>query len=54
MKDLIKHIKQVALDDTRLFFEPYVFVFRATRRFVSAVSAKIRRLMQKHQKDEDQ
>jgi hypothetical protein len=54
MKDLIKHIKQVALDDIRLFFEPFVWVFRAIRRLVSAVSARIRRAMEKQQKDKDQ
>ena len=42
MKDLIEHIKRIAIADTRLFFEPYVKVGRFIRRLAIALFSRLR------------
>lgn len=41
MKKLIEHLKQVAIEDTRLFFEPYVKVGRFVRRLGTALLSRL-------------
>lgn len=47
MKELIKHLKKVAIEDTRLFFEPYVAVGRLIRRFVATLFSRPKQSNQK-------
>lgn len=41
MKDLINHLKRVAVADTKLFFQPYVAVGRAIRSTYRFIKEKI-------------
>jgi hypothetical protein len=50
MKDLISHLKKVAIDDFRDFFAPFVTVVRAIRKFASVVSARARRSIDQRRK----
>lgn len=54
MNKLIEHIKKVAIDDIRLFFEPFTTVTRLTRRLATAVISRIRRSKTKDEKEGDQ
>ena len=54
MNKLIAHIKKVAIEDTRLFFEPFTTVTRLTRRLATAVTARLRRSKTKDKKEGDQ
>jgi len=42
MKEIIDHIKKVAIQDFRDFFAPYVFLFRLIRSLASAISRGIK------------
>ncbi len=42
MKEIFDHIKKVAIQDFRDFFEPYVFLFRLVRSLASAISRGIK------------
>lgn len=53
MKDLIKHVKQVAIDDVHLFFRPFVNVIRAIRRWTWSGSIKIKRFVRRRSKSRD-
>ena len=54
MNKLIAHIKKIAIEDIRLFFEPLVAVKRLIRRVVTAITSRIRRSKPKDKKDYDQ
>lgn len=54
MKELIEHIKRVAIEDFRLFFEPVVTVFRFIRSLTRAVSGWLKRQLRKQNKGDDQ
>ena len=54
MNKLIEHIKKVAIEDTRLFFEPFAAVKRLIRRVATAITSRIRRSKPKDKKDDDQ
>jgi len=41
-KEIFEHIKHVAIDDFKLFFEPYVWVWRGIRRFMGFIVRQIR------------
>lgn len=43
MKNLIQHIKTVAIEDCRLFFQPFVIIARTGRRVISAISVKFKK-----------
>jgi hypothetical protein len=53
LKEFIEHIKRIAIEDTRLFFEPYVNVFRFIRSLTRAASGWIKRQLRKHDKADD-
>ena len=54
MNKLIEHIKKVAIDDIRLFFEPFTTVIRLTRRLVTAVISRIRQSKTRDKKEGEQ
>ena len=54
MNKLIEHIKRVAIDDIRLFFEPFTIVTRLIRRLAIAVISRFRRSKTKDEKEGDQ
>lgn len=54
MNKLIEHIKKVAFDDIRLFFEPFTKVTRLIRRLATAMSSRFRRSKTKDEKEGDQ
>ncbi|MGK5024866.1 hypothetical protein [Janthinobacterium sp. RB2R34] len=54
MNKLIEHIKKVAIEDTRLFFEPFAAVKRLIRRVATAITSRIKRSKPKDKKDDDQ
>ena len=54
MNKLIEHIKKVAIEDTRLFFEPFAAVKRLIHRVATAITSRIRRSKPKDKKDHDQ
>ena len=54
MNKLIEHIKKVAIEDTRLFFEPLAAVNRLIRRMATAITSRIRRSKPEDKKDEGQ
>jgi len=45
MKEFLEHIKKIAIEDTRLFFEPYMMVGRFIRRLFRAIASRLKRLM---------
>jgi hypothetical protein len=54
MNKLIEHIKKVAIEDTRLFFEPLTALKRLIRRVATAIASRIRRSKSKDNKDDGQ
>ena len=54
MNKLIEHIKKVAIDDIRLFFEPFTIMTRLIRRLAIAVISRFRRSKTKDKKEGDQ
>lgn len=54
LKELIEHIKRVAIEDFRLFFEPFVTVFRFIRSLTRAASGWIKRQLRKKNEGNDQ
>ena len=50
MNKLIEHIKKVAIDDIRLFFEPFTKVIR----LATAMISRFRRSKTKDEKEGDQ
>lgn len=54
LREFIEHIKRVAIEDSRLFFEPYVAVYRFTRSLTKATSGWIKRRLRKRNKADDQ
>jgi hypothetical protein len=54
LKEFFEHIKRIAIADTRLFFEPYVTVYRFIRSLTKATSGWIKRRLRKHNKADDQ
>ena len=54
MNKLIAHIKKIAIEDTRLFFEPLTAVKRLIRRMATAITSRIRRSKPKDNKDDGQ
>lgn len=53
MKELFEHIKRVAIEDFKTFFEPFVWVWRAVRRCVSAVTRHLRLLFDRKRKGDE-
>lgn len=45
MKEFFEHIKRVAIEDFKDFFEPYVWVYRGVRRFIHSSCRKIKSLL---------
>lgn len=41
-KEIFEHVKHVAIDDFKLFFELYVWVWRGIRRFIGFIVHQIR------------
>ena len=54
MNKLIAHIKKVAIEDTRLFFEPLAAVKRLILHMATAITSRIRRSKPEDKKDDDQ
>lgn len=54
LREFIEHIKRVAIEDSRLFFEPYVAVYRVTRSLTKATSGWIKQRLRKRNKADDQ
>jgi hypothetical protein len=54
LKKLIEHIKRVAIEDFRLFFEPFVTVFRFSRSLTRTASGWIKRQLRKQNKGDNQ
>jgi len=50
MKEIIDHIKKVAIQDFREFFAPFVFVFRFIRSVTSATFRGIRSRWNRYKK----
>jgi hypothetical protein len=42
MKEIIDHLKKVAIQDFRDFFAPYVFLIRSVRSLASTISRDIK------------
>ncbi|WP_371766081.1 hypothetical protein [Massilia sp.] len=54
MKEVLKRIKRVATEDFKIFFEPYVWVWRATRRAISFLFRQIKLLFNHRKKSKDE
>jgi hypothetical protein len=54
MKEFFEHIKKIAIEDTRLFFEPYMMVGRFIRRLFRAISSHLKRSKTNDKKGETQ
>jgi len=54
MKELFEHIKKIAIEDSRLFFEPYMMVGRFIRRLFRTISSRLKRLKTNDKKGETQ
>lgn len=53
LKELIEHIKRVAIEDFRLFFEPFVTVFHFIRSVTKAAFRWIKRQRRKQNEGGD-
>ncbi|WP_312164992.1 hypothetical protein [Massilia timonae] len=51
MKELIEHLKKIAIKDSRLFLEPYVQVGRFIRRFGIALLSRLKSLKKNKEGD---
>ena len=54
MRKLIEHVKKIALEDTRLFFEPLTILMRLFRRLFAALIIRIRRSNTQENKEDGQ
>ena len=43
MKEFLEHIKKIAIEDSRLFFEPYMMIGRFIHRLFRAISSRLKR-----------
>jgi hypothetical protein len=41
-KEIFEHIKRVAIEDFKTFFEPFVWVWRAILRFIRFLARKLK------------
>jgi len=42
MKELLEHIKRVAIEDFKTFFEPFVWVGRGFKRIIKSLLGRIK------------
>lgn len=52
-KEIFEHVKRVAIADSKLFFEPYVSVWRGIRRFMSFIVRQTRAWFKARNKDDE-
>lgn len=53
MKELLEHIKRVAIEDFKEFFEPFVWVGRAICRAVARANYKAKQWFSSGRKDDE-
>lgn len=53
MKEIFEHIKRVAIEDFKTFFEPFVWVWRGLRRFMRFVRRQLGFLFGMREKDDE-
>lgn len=41
-KEIVAHVKQVAIEDFKTFFEPFVWLWRGSRQFISWLARKMK------------
>lgn len=54
MRKLIEHVKKIALEDTRLFFEPLTILMRLLRRLFASLIIRFRRSNTQENKEDGQ
>lgn len=54
MKELLERIKRVAIEDFKFLFEPYVWVWRATRRALSFLFRQVKLMFNRRNKSKDE